>query len=179
MPTSEITAEVLDAAGLRARGVVIVTAARDYRNEAASYADAAATDAEIYPDEATGRAAVANGEYFRVGDADGYSLYLRVSSGSSTFINRVSSEWADDVLVAKVKGSLYTLSGITRDASTDLPTAGTIAWLDGSAGAFTAVMNADEGGYDSAEWTHTDSGKTISLTNAWSGGYATPTYTVT
>lgn len=79
------------------------------RASAEAARDAALASGNIYPDEATGRVAVADGAYFLVA-GDGTNsfdfLYRRVNSGSSTLISTYPSKTYIDAQVATVNGPL-------------------------------------------------------------------------
>ena len=82
---------------------------------------------------------------------------------------------SDDQLEEMALAEAFTISSITRDAGTGLPTAATLAWRDGSGGAFTGTVSSGDGGYSSVVFTHTASGKTATITITRSGGQVTAT----
>src|SRR5690625_2877897 len=63
-----------------AEAIVDATNIQNYVAQAETARDAAFVNADVYPDVATGRAAVANGEQFQVVEGDEIVRYRRVSS---------------------------------------------------------------------------------------------------
>src|SRR5690625_3833739 len=63
-----------------AEAIVDATNIQNYVAQAETARDAAFVNADVYPDVATGRAAVANGEQFQVVEGDEIVRYTRVSS---------------------------------------------------------------------------------------------------
>lgn len=82
------------ATGVPAVGASIASQEAQEASEAAR--DASQTNATLYPDEATGRAAVADNAYFRVvgSGAAACHIYKRINSGSSTLIVSLASDGA-------------------------------------------------------------------------------------
>lgn len=71
--------------------------------------DAAMVGADLYPDEATGRAAVADGEYFKVVSSDpnvASNLYQRVDAAASTFVTAYPSSKSVDTVTTTLNAQL-------------------------------------------------------------------------
>ena len=80
---------------------------------------------------------------------------------------------SDDQLEEMALAEAFTVSAITRDADTGLPSTATLLWRDGSAGTFAGTIDAAAGGYSSAVYTHAASSKTATLTITRAAGEVT------
>lgn len=89
-----------------------VAVAQSAANRAEAASDAAFVNADVYPDVATGRAAVADGEQFQVLSADGleYIRYRRNSSSSQTEVGRLKTSSGVDQGLSGAKELSYSLT---------------------------------------------------------------------